>query len=104
MRTRVVVPPNPLTQEQFAAKLGVSRKRFLELKAIAGRAFAQVAGKRAADMGLTIPEYLQFIKTTPVTEAAQPQTAAVLTASEKTKRKAKVSSSGSRKIHASKPN
>ncbi len=45
MRTQVVVPHNPITPEQYAKKLGISRKRFLELKAITDRVLAENAYK-----------------------------------------------------------
>ena len=45
MRTQVIVPPNPITPEQYAKKLGISRKRFLELKAITDRVLAENASK-----------------------------------------------------------
>ena len=45
MRTQVVVPYNPITAEQYAKKLGISRKRFLELKAITDRVLAENAHK-----------------------------------------------------------
>ena len=94
MRTSVVVAPNPLTQEQFAKKLGISRKRFLELKVITDRVFNDVVGKRAVEMGLTIPVYLKHIRTAPMSEAATPHTQAALSAPEKRKRKSKGLSSG----------
>ena len=45
MRTQVIVPPNLETPEQYAKKLGISRKRFLELKAITDKVRAENAHK-----------------------------------------------------------
>ena len=57
------MPPNPLTPEQYAKKLGVSRKRFLELMAIADKALAETAAKRAAELGLTLPQFYEYVRT-----------------------------------------
>ena len=43
MQTPVVVIPDSLTPEQFARKLGISRKRFLEIKAITDKVLAENA-------------------------------------------------------------
>lgn len=55
MRTPVVVPPNPTTPEQYAKKLGISRKRFLELKAITDKVLAENASRYQDDRGKVSP-------------------------------------------------
>jgi hypothetical protein len=62
MRIPLVVPPNPLTPEQYAKSLGISRRRFLELKAIAEKALADVAARGATGLGLTVPEFFEYIR------------------------------------------
>jgi hypothetical protein len=91
MRTPLVVVPDSLTPEQFAKKIGIPRKRFLELKAITDRVFADVVGKRADDAGLTIPEYLKSLRTPPDSTSPAPEAAA--SNGKKTHRRSKASSS-----------
>ena len=45
MRKQVIVPPNLETPEEYARKLGISRKRYLELKAITDKVLAENAHK-----------------------------------------------------------
>ena len=58
MRTPVVIPPdpNPLTPEQYAKKLGISRKRFRELSAITDKALAEYAHKSIEELETEMDE------------------------------------------------
>ena len=98
MRTPVIVPPNPLTAEQYARQVGISRKRFLELQAISEGVFNDIVGKRAAERGMSIDEFLYSLRTT-----ATPNLQRAASAAGKTQSRAKVSSSG-RKRKDSNPN
>ena len=56
MRAPLVVPPNPITPEEYARKLGISRKRFLELKAITDKVLADNAHKYLDTGSLSVQE------------------------------------------------
>ncbi len=54
--------PDSLTPEQFAKKLGISRKRHLELHALAQQAMAATAAERAKQMGITVPQFFEYMR------------------------------------------
>ena len=97
MRTPVIVPPNPLTAEQYARQVGISRKRFLELQAISEGVFNDIVGKRAAERGMSIDEFLYSLRTTANSKVAKPNLESAASAAGKTQSKAKVSSSGKKR-------
>ena len=99
----VVVFPDNLTPEQFAKKRGVSKKRFRELQIIAEKAFNEAASEKAAEMGVTVEEFLDSLRRTPDPKAAARKSGPAISAAVKAKLKPKVASSA-RKPKASKPN